>query len=243
MSTEVKTPIDIVGLREEFSKLTYDKLKEKAEELGVISVWKNGVNKQTAVENILKAYVEKTAVETPSVDETPVETTQESGIFPEGEWDIDEDTLVEYPELVEKGFSVGDILVVEAGKPWFKKDLGEEITRTEGIVSTLTPEEAGKIIKEANGGLGFSEDVVISQENLGDSTVENPENSVEVVEEEVVSEEYVPEIIDETLYSEEDLVENIEICQANTYQALPETRIKLLRKIEALSLALERKRK
>lgn len=238
MSTEVKTPIDIVGLREEFSKLTYDKLKEKAEELGVVSVWKNGVNKQTAVENILKAYVEKTAV-----DETPVETTQGSGIFPEGEWDIDEDTLVEYPELVEKGFSVGDVLVVEAGKPWFKKDLGEEITGTEGIVSTLTLEEADKIIKEANGGVEFSEDVVISQENLGDSTVENPENSVEVVEEEVVSEEYVPEIIDETLYSEEDLVENIEICQANTYQALPETRTKLLRKIEALSLALERKRR
>ena len=211
MSTEVKTPIDIVGLREEFSKLTYDKLKEKAEELGVISVWKNGVNKQTAVENILKAYVEKNTVETPSVDETPVETTEESGTFPEGEWDIDEATLVEYPELVEKGFSVGDVLVVEAGKPWFKKD--------------------------------FSEDAVIPGENLGDSTVKNPENSVEVVEEEVVSEEYVPEIIDETLYSEEDLVENIEICQANTYQALPETRIKLLRKIEALGLALKRKRK
>lgn len=232
MSTEVKTPVDIVGLREELSKLTYDKLKEKAEELGVISVWKNGVNKQTAVENILKAYVEKNTVETPSVDETPVETTEESGTFPEGEWDIDEATLVEYPELVEKGFSVGDVLVVEAGKPWFKKDFSEEITGTEGIVSTLTSEEADKIIKEANGG-----------ENLGDSTVENLENSVEVVEEEVVSEEYVPEIIDETLYSEEDLVGNIEICQANTYQALPETRIKLLRKIEALSLALERKRK
>lgn len=239
MSTEVKTPIDIVGLREEFSKLTYDKLKEKAEELGVISVWKNGVNKQTAVENILKAYVEKNTIDTPSVDET----TQESGTFPEGEWDIDEATLVEYPELVEKGFSVGDVLVVQAGKPWFKKDLGGEITGTEGIVSNLTPEEADKIIKEANGGVEFSEDAVISEENLGDSTVENPENSVEVVEEEVVSGEYVPEIIDETLYSEEDLVENIEICQANTYQALPETRIKLLRKIEALSLALGRKRK
>lgn len=244
MSTEVKAPIDIVGLRERLSKVTYDNLKVEAETLGVPEVWKGGVNKQTMVEKIIKAYVAKTESESTVVEETQVsepEAIVEPSLeeqIPVGEYDVDEETLDEFPGLVELGFNVGDVLVVEEGKPFYKKEVEEIIVDspeelkikpedpafgTEGIVSHLTPEEADELIKKENGGIEYNE-------NLS-------ENSEEVIG------EYVPEVINETLFTEEELQENIDICTANCSQALPQTKIFLLRKIDALQAALERKQK
>jgi len=257
MSTENVAPIDIVGLREKLSKLTYDKLKEEATALGVESVWKGGVNKQTAVENIIKAYVAKTELENPVKpteeitvieSEEKIDTPEESiEEIPEGEYDIDEDTLIEYPVLIEMGFAIGDVLIVEVGKPWSKKDLSDG---TDGISTTKTIEEVDKEIKDLNGGKEYDENLLQDSINTKppvDETDEEDEEEKPIeeieVEEEVETGEYVPEVIDESKYSIEDLEENIQICQANCYQALPATRIHLLRKIDALQLALDRKQK
>lgn len=284
---ESQKTIDVVGLREILSGLTLDELKAKFIELGIESAWKNGANKQTAIEKGIKAYVAlkeseavKPAEEKPvdpsavtgAVPKTPAVETEDQNPeeeFPAGEYDIDEETLIDYPHLIEMGFSIGDVLVVEEGKPYYKKDDSEG---TDGIVSKLTPEEADALIKKENGGKEYSEDLIngvprsqvneelaklnggqdaikAEQDLLKETEEQNPlvktDESIsetEVVGEKVVG-EYEPEVIDETLYSEEDLLENINICTANCNQALPETRIKLLRKIDALQAALDRKQK
>jgi len=279
MSTKSNTPIDIVGLREKLSKLTYDKLKAEAEVLGVISIWKNGINKQTAVENVIKAYVEKVELENSIIPvqeiETPVVSIEE---IPEGEYDVDEDTLIEYPVLIEMGFSIGDVLIVEIGKPWSKKEvinsfeeyLTSDLRRQSYIDNPNFPnqellEERLSKVNDADksswleyiqvNGLDFINGVSRNQINEelanlngGPAPVkkedeEKPVEEIEVEDEQVETGEYVPEVIDESKFTEEELLENIEICQANCNQALQATRIFLLRKIDALQLALERKQK
>lgn len=244
MSPKSNTPIDVVGLREKLSHLTYDKLKAEAEVLGVISIWKNGINKQTAVENVIKAYVAKVELEnsTKPVEvvseeeegtEFPVDSIEE---IPEGEYDVDEDTLIEYPVLIEMGFSIGDILVVEIGRPWSKKEVeynGSPDDREDDLINGVPRSEINKELANLNGGLAPVEKT---------DEEKKPIEEIEV-EEEVETGEYVPEIIDESKYSIEELEENIQICQANCYQSLPATRIHLLRKIDALQLALDRKQK
>lgn len=289
-----ETPIDIVGLRERLSKLTYDKLKEEAEVLGVSEVWKGGVNKQTAVENIIKAYVAKTvkenstkieevpASEVPGAEpETPVNSNEE---IPEGEYDVDEETLIEFPALIEMGFSIGDVLVVEEGKPWSKKEvvLEKEVINSfeEYLTSNLRRQSyidnpsfpSQELLEErlskvndadrskweeyvrvnnldlVNGITREKINEELSNLNGGPAPVEEkgeekPVEEIEVEDEQEETGEYVPEVIDESKFTEEELQENIDICQANCNQALPATRIFLLRKIDALQLALERKQK
>lgn len=273
MSTQSKTPIDIVGLREKLSHLTYDKLKAEAEVLGVISIWKNGINKQTAVENVIKAYVAKVELEnsTKPVEvvpeeeegtEFPVDSIEE---IPEGEYDVDEDTLIEYPVLIEMGFAIGDVLVVETGKPWSKK----EVVLEKGVINSFEEYLASDLRRQSyidNPNFPNQEllEERLSKVNDADKSKwreyiqENGLDLVKAVPGEQINEElanlnvekeqeetgeYVPEVIDESKFTEEELQENIEICQANCNQALPATRIFLLRKIDALQLALERKQK
>jgi hypothetical protein len=272
----VKAPIDIVGLRERLKGLTLDKLEEAYTELGISNVWKKGANKALAVETAIKTVVERQSVQEEE-EPTPVEkeevVSDEAGSedeVPEGEYEVDQETLNDYPQLVEMGFNIGDILVVEERKPWSKKvdvegiEVIDPIDETAGISTKLSPEEAEELIKGLNNGIEFNES--LSREDLEDLVngiprkivdaelaalnggiphdivkEETPTNET-IVEEEVVT-EYQPEVIDETLYTEEEIDENIVICQANCNQAIPETRIFLLRKIDALELALERKRK
>lgn len=281
MSTKSNKPIDVVGLREKLSHLTYDKLKAEAEVLGVISIWKNGINKQTAVENVIKAYVEKVELENSTKleeegTEIPVDSIEE---IPEGEYDVDEDTLIEYPVLIEMGFAIGDVLVVETGKPWSKKEvvlekevinsfeeyLASDLRRQSYIDNPNFPnqelleerlskvndadkskwreyiQENGLDLVKAVPGEQINEE--LANLNVEKEVVETPVEEIEVEDEQVETGEYVPEVIDESKFTEEELQENIEICQANCSQALPATRIFLLRKIDALQLALERKQK
>lgn len=215
MKENVKTPIDVVGLREQLSVLKLDELKEKFEELGISDHWKNGMNKQSLVEKGIAAYVELKNQE----EESSLEERDLTVEIPEGEYEIDTETLDEYPELVKLGFTIGDILVHEEGKPFYKKEVIEEIK--------------GEVLTEALKNLEVQTPVVVTEENTTQVTDE---------EEEFIQ-EYVPEVIDEKLYTEEEILENIELCEANCHQALPETRLTLLRKIDALKLALERKLK
>jgi hypothetical protein len=275
---DIKAPIDIVGLRERLKGLKLDELEQAYTDLGIADVWKKGANKALAVETAIKAVVERQSVQEKEevIQPTPVvekeEVSDETGSedeVPEGEYEVDQDVLDEYPHLVEMGFNIGDTLVVESGKPWSKKVDVEDIKvidpidETAGIVTEKTIEEADELIKGLNNGIEFNES--LSKEDLEDLVNGVPRKTVDaelaalnggtphdIVKEEVfepqipvkeVIGEYVPEVIDETLYTEEELEENIEICTANCNQAIPETRIFLLRKIDALTLALERKRK
>lgn len=293
MSTEVKAPIDVVGLREELQKLTLDQLKNKFIGLGIESVYKNGANKQALIEKGITAYVElqKTISETLVIDPVVVKPEELQGVvvietIPEGEYDIDEETLIDYPVLVERGFAIGDVLVVDSEGNWTNgsidvvegietKNTPEDLNvsepespnfGTEGISTRKTIEEADAEIKKLNsteettigtnkGGEHIELSKVKVNEELanlngGSAPIETLVEDLDVdntpeetTRDSEVSGEYVPEVIDETLYSEEDLVENIQICTANCSQAIPSTRIFLLRKIDALEAALERKRK
>lgn len=250
---ELSSPIDIVGLREKLQGLTLEGLKQEFINLGIEEAYKNGANKASLVEKGIAAYVEKNTVSENQVG--TIEPTLEEQI-PEGEYDVDADTLIEFPQLIELGFSVGDILVHEEGKPIFKKEVTNLVSNievveeeelvgsdhpdfgTQGIGTRKTIEEADEEIK----GLNSQIPGAISEDTIEDNS--EIDTTSEIVSEiEVEDGEYVPEVIDETKYTEEELEENIEICSANCNQALPETRILLLRKIDALELALERKRK
>lgn len=182
----VKIPVDVVGLREKLSKLTLDELKEEYTVLGIASAWKNGVNKAIAVDKAISLFVK---IQETEIGEGPIEQT-----IPFGEFDVDQDLLDELPQLSVEGFNIGDVLVHEEGKPFYKKE----------VVPAITEELETEKVETITG--------------------------------------YVPEVIDETRFSEEELESNINICVANCSQALPDTRIALLRKIEALQLALIRKR-
>lgn len=253
METQISTPIDIVGLREQLSKLTLDNLKIQFEKLGIIDHWKNGMNKQSLVEKGIAAYVELQG------SKKPVETTEVSRNLvveiPVGEYDVDEETLIEFPELIELGFSIGDVLVHEEGKAFFIKGVEAEVIetikvedaevlvpegnenpnlRTEGITTKKTIEEVDSEIKKLNKSVPVFEETVSVEEEVDEE---------EILDGNEVVKEYEPEVIDESKYTEEELLENIEICNANCRQALPSTRITLLRKVDALELALERKRK
>ena len=216
MKENVKTPIDVVGLREQLSVLKLDELKEKFEELGIADHWKNGMNKQSLVEKGISAYVELKNQE----EESPLEERDLTVEIPEGEYEIDSETLDEYPELAKLGFSIGDILVHEEGKPFYKKVVTVENLEVQNPVVVTEEEKLTQVIEEEE-----------------ETTTKLNEDGEEFIQ------EYVPEVIDETLYTEEEILENIEICQANCHQALPDTRLTLLRKIDALKLALERKSK
>lgn len=227
METQISTPIDIVGLREQLSKLTLDNLKIQFEKLGIIDHWKNGMNKQSLVEKGIAAYVALKATEV-------VVTRNLVEEIPVGEYDVDEETLIEFPELIELGFSIGDVLVHEESKPFFIKEIEAK------VVETIKVEDAEVLVP-------VLEETVLVVEPKSQIPVEGEEEIEEEGEEildgnEVVK-EYEPEVIDESKYTEEELLENIEICNANCRQALPSTRITLLRKVDALELALERKRK
>lgn len=275
--------IDPVGLREGLKDLTLVQLKEKYVEYGIEDLWKNGTNKAIAVDIAVKAITEKPSkdagAEKPesesseSQDDGQEDTGSEDEIEP-GEYEVDQDTLDEYPALVEQGFNIGDILVIEEGKPWYKK---EDVVRERSI------EEVDADIKEQNANIkpeditdptdipangphkerNLSKDAVdsetingVSREtinselaDLNGGAVESEyvpaveEDEEEILDGNEVVKEYVPEVIDESKFTEEEFLENIEICQANLKDALPQTRITLLRKLEALEAALERKRK
>lgn len=221
METQISTPIDIVGLREQLSKLTLDNLKIQFEKLGIIDHWKNGMNKQSLVEKGIAAYVELQG------SKKPVETTETTRNLveeiPVGEYDVDEETLIEFPELIELGFSIGDVLVHEEGKAFFIKEVEAE------VIETIKVEDAEVLVP-------VEEETVLVEEEI-------EEDEEEILDGNEVVKEYEPEVIDESKYTEEELLENIEICNANCRQALPSTRTTLLRKVDALELALERKRK
>jgi hypothetical protein len=273
--TQVKTPIDTVGLKAQLSKLTLDELKVKFEELGISSAYKNGANKAALVDKGVKAYVElqNSISETPvvepevinpeivspevlnpeveetiedSVKEIVEEQVDELDTIPEGEYDIDEDTLGDYPELVKLGYQVGDTLIVDADGKWTREVSPESPEfGTIGITTRKTPEEADAEIKEANKDLVIDETSVV--QDVPEDSLVNQETVEQVVEETTKETsktgEYVPEVIDESKFTIEELEENILICEANCKQALPETRVFLLRKVEALQAALDRKRK
>jgi len=138
--------------------------------------------------------------------------------LPEGEYELDEEAFVEYPKLVQMGFVVGDTLVVEAGKPWSKKEIEKE---EESYTHTLEV--------DLNKGEIYAEGPV----DLDDEEAE------EEVEEIAPAEEV--EVIDEDKYTEAEILENIELVQCNMIQAIPTTRNLLLRKLDALQKALDRK--
>lgn len=271
--------IDPVGLREELKVLTLDKLKEKYVEYGIEDLWKNGTNKAIAVDIAVKAITEKNSA--PAEEEKPedqnltqdaestdssIEDNEEDYIEP-GEYEVDQDTLDEYPALVDQGFNVGDTLVVEEGKPWYKKEVEEPYSESEegtkNIGTQKSIEDADAEIKGDNANIKEGDITDLNDDpskgpwkevdgkllkDAGESVDPNQQPIVEEDEEEIldgneVVKEYVPEVIDESLFTGEDILENIEICQANLKDALPATRITLLRKIEALEAALERKRK
>ena len=229
----LSTPIDVVGLRDKLSKLTSEQLRQEFITMDIESSWKGGMNKAALVEKGIAAFVEKNTVAEQSKEEE-VET------IPEGEYDVDQDLLDEFPELSEQGFNIGDVLVVVEGESYSKKPVEQvksdldESDGTADIGTRKTIELVDKEIKEAN------KDIVKEDSKEEDS---KEEDSKEEDSKEEDSKEYVPEVIDEKKYSIEELEENIELCQANCSQALPATKVFLLRKIDALTLALERKRK
>jgi hypothetical protein len=105
-----------------------------------------------------------------------------------------------------------------------------DITGTEGIVSTLTPEDADKIIKEQNGGVEFSEDYVkpeVSKEG-------EPHN----VGKEFDNQEFEqkPEIIieGEPKYTREVIEENLGILAATLKVCTEDSRKKVFDKQEYL---------
>lgn len=204
-----------VEIKAELENLNYADLKAKFIELGIGFVFKAGVKKSVLIQSAMKAleFIEEeteiSAEETEKKASTEEDEDQEE--LPEGEYEIDEEALVEYPKLVQMGFTVGDTLVVEVGKPWSKKEIKED---------PIKNEEAELQAKSS-------------------IDLEGEEAEVRVEEIEVIVEEI--ETIDEDLYTEAEILENIEIVQCNMIQAIPTTRNFLLRKLDALQKALDRK--
>lgn len=245
-----KIVIDTNVLRQELSVLNYGQLEEKYIELGFKDIWKKGANKQTALEKLIGAIVEKNGVvedeqeetlESQKPDAVP-EAIEEEGI-PVGEWDVDEDLLDEFPELVAAGFTIGDVLVHEEGKPFYRKNT--ELNESLSSQDTGSEEDVNITVK------GFEEEETTEEESedqklfdkvgFGKSTNTEEEGTEPLKSEEKVY-EYEPEVIDETKFSVEELEENLQLCMLNAKQALPSTRITLLRKAEAIQVALDKKK-
>lgn len=234
----LKTPIDVVGLREKLSKLTSEKLREEFISMDIEAAWKGGMNKAALVEKGIAAYVEKNTEVVDTEEEEGAET------IPEGEYEVDQDLLDEFPGLVEVGFNLGDILISEEGKPYSKKEeRGEGLTVGEHNIDQELLDEYPKLIDE---GYILGDTIVVTETfSYSKKVVKNTKVVDPIVVEKPleVEGEYIPEIIDETKFSVEEIQENIDICFANCSQAIPSTKIFLLRKIDALTLALERKKK
>lgn len=231
-----------VEIKAELEALAYAELKTKFAELGIESVWKAGVKKSVLIQSAMKALEE---VSEPIAEEIPAEEIEEeeseeeeipaeeievieeeiltdqkadSEELPEGEYELDEEAFVEYPKLVQIGFVVGDILVVEAGKPWSKKEIEK---------SPIEDEE------------DKSQTVALDPEDEEEGEEETIEETIEEAIAEAIAEEI--EIIDEDKYTEAEILENIEIVECNMVQAIPTTRNFLLKKLDALQKALGRK--
>lgn len=113
------------------------------------------------------------------------------------------------------------------------------------IAEEIEEEEIGEEAEEIE---VVEEEILTDEErrdSIGDEEVElqdkDPEDDEEFEEEieEAIVEEI--EIIDEDKYTEAEILENIEIVQCNMVQAIPTTRNFLLKKLDALQKALERK--
>jgi len=258
MSTPENKSINFEDLKKELTALSFADLKEEFITLRIEHVWKGGVKKEVLINAGIEAL--KEAQENQKVEETKNPETQNSvegdvrkeGViefqFQEGETVLEQRHFDLIPGLEGAGFSIGDTLISEAGKPLFKKvdvEAAEELLNDERLQKVI--ERAKELGIETE---GLDEDDLY-EAILDAETLLQPESLEPVVEDEdqeeieniEVEAEVVEEIvIDETLFTEEEIQENIEIVQANLHQAIPSTRIFLLRKADALEAALQRKR-
>lgn len=255
-----RTLVEVAALKAELEKTDYKDLKVKFIELGIESAWKNGVKKAAVIQLGLQALEIQELASIEVKEETVVKPTDNTGasleeeesedneeeVLEDGEYELDEDAFVEYPQLIEMGFAVGDTLVVEAGKPWSKKEDEEDFqtkgpiddSETVGIVGNLTTEEADKLIKGLNGGEEYNENL---NEDDSDEDNEDEEEDEKIDSfEKTVSESGVVKI-DESKFTLEEIQENIDITEGLIPQSIPSTRIILLHKLEALQAAHARK--
>lgn len=246
--------VEVSALKAELERTDYKDLKARFIELGIESSWKNGVKKAAVIQLGLQALeiqelasieVKEVAVVETTDNATPgdlleEEESEDSGeeALEDGEYEIDEEALVEYPQLIELGISVGDTLVIVEGV-WSKKEV-EENSETAGITTKKSPEEADAEIKALNGGKKYSE-------NLNDENQDSSEEEEESEEEETIDsfektvEQKEKEVVDESKFTLEEIRENIDITEGLIPQSIPSTRIILLHKLEALQAAHARK--
>lgn len=268
MNTLENQSVNLEDLKKELLGLPFPELREKFNELDIASVWKGGVKKEVLINagiEVLKERQENPVSEKPIVEDIVEEpVTQEPAVekedviefrFQEGETVLEEMHFTLVPGLKDIGFELGDTLISEPGKPFFKKvdlESAEELLNQERLQKVV--ERAKELGIETE---GLEEDdlyeAILDAETLLDIELqkggpvddeENPLVKTEEVEDLEVEAEVVEiEVIDETKFTEEEILENIEITQANLSQAIPATRIFLLRKADALEAALSRKRK
>lgn len=246
--------VEVSALKAELEGTDYKDLKARFIELGIESSWKNGVKKAAVIQLGLQALeiqelasieVKEATVVKPTDNATPGDLLEEEEsedneeeALEDGEYEIDEEALVEYPQLIELGISVGDTLVIVEGV-WSKKEV-EENPETAGITTKKSPEEADAEIKALNGGKEYSE-------NLNDEDQDNSEEEESEEEEEIIDsfektvEQKEKEVIDESKFTLEEIQENIDITEGLIPQSIPSTRIILLHKLEALQAAHARK--
>lgn len=207
----------VAEIKADLEATDYKDLGEKFKELGIADVWKGGAKKATLVQLALKTLEERGL---------PVEGEEESNTeeIPVGEWEVDQELLDEFPSLTIAGFNVGDVLVVEAGQPFKKRvDDVEEIEDPALLEDPIT-----KIEND------------LKPETLADLPkpgADSEDEDLEVETEALVEEDR----IDETKFTLKDIEENLTITKANLRQALPATRNFLLKKLDSLERALERK--
>lgn len=272
MATTKRSLVEVQALKEELTKMDYPLLKAKLTELGVAHVWKGGVKKSAIVQAALKALEEKENEdpadsttdaskteeskdgESEDTEEDEEEVEDETPALPFGEIKITADKLDLFPSLAEAGFNIGDILVNEEGKPWYKKEDSkpEETDEsyenseegTKGISTRKTIEEADAEIKALNGDVEEEEseddeDEVDPNGDTGSEDQDDEEDEVDSFEKTVAQDE--KEVIDESKFSLEEIQENIDITNGLIPQSIPSTKIILLHKLEALEAAKERK--
>lgn len=206
----------VEDLKKKLGSLSFADLKEEFNTLGITHVWKGGVKKDV----LINAAIEELTKQKPITEELIVETSTEEKVeLPSLEVVSEEDAekLLE-EERLQKVIDRAKELGIET-EGLEEDDLYEAILDAEAL---LEPQDT---------------------ETQVDDEDPNPLVKTEEVEDLEVEAEVVKiEVIDETLFTEEEILENIEITQANLQQALPATRTFLLRKADALEAALSRKR-
>lgn len=229
--------------QERLLALTSVELKAEFEAAGIPELWKQNAKKA----DMVNLFIESVEIEE---EESEEEFEEESDEESDEEEESDEAEIEE--EEIVAPIAGGEVDSEEEsdGKLISPEDFEEE--SDEELISQATTPEEMEALKERMGEewtmRNFPEDfedesVKTPMEPSEQITPEMTLAEMEIEREAAAIRDLFPPVedIDEDLYSVEDLEENIILVQANLLQALPHTRTFLVKKMEKIQEALERK--